>query len=137
MQKKDIPQDPSALVNYIKELCYAVGDNGTYETANSTGWDVKTNALNVAWQDIEKRIIDAKQKVEKGEASPILFFMELRLMDLGIVAAYTGFWKWTIKRHMKPNVFKRLSNSQLQKYADVFEISITDLKMENIHDFKI
>ena len=49
MDKKDIPQDHSALVNYIKELCYAVGEDGQYTTANSTGWDVKTNALNVAW----------------------------------------------------------------------------------------
>ncbi len=133
MNKKDIPQDHSALVNYIKELCYAVGEDGQYTTANSTGWDVKTNALSVAWQDIEQRIVDAHHKVVKGEASPILYFMELRLMDIGIVAAYTGFWKWTIRRHLRPEVFKGLSVKTLEKYASVFEIRTEDLKTENFH----
>lgn len=136
MNKKDIPQDHSALVNYIKELCYAVGEDGQYTTANSTGWEVKTNALSLAWQDIEQRIVDAHHKVVKGEASPILYFMELRLMDIGIVAAYTGFWKWTIKRHLKPAVFIRLDNKILSKYALVFEIDVEDLKTENFHAAK-
>jgi len=105
MNKKDIPQDHSALVNYIKELCYAVGEDGQYTTANSTGWDVKTNALNLAWQDIEQRIVTAYSQVKNREVSPILYYMELRLMDIGILSAYTGFWKWTIKRHLKPSVF--------------------------------
>jgi hypothetical protein len=130
MRKKDIPQDPSALVNYIKELCYAVDENGNYTTANSTGWEVKTTALEVAWKDIEKRILDARQKVVNREASPILYFMELRLMDMSIVSAYTGFWKWTIKRHLRPSVFKNLSVQKLRRYAEVFEIEIEDLQFD-------
>ncbi|MBS1764655.1 MAG: hypothetical protein JSS90_06780 [Bacteroidetes bacterium] len=133
MNKKDIPQDHSALVNYIRELCYAVGENGNYETANSTGWEVKTNALDVAWKDIETRIIAAKDKVLRGEASPVLFYMELRLMDMKILSGYTGFWQWTIKRHMKPEVFKKLSEAKLKKYADVFEVSMKELKMEHFN----
>jgi hypothetical protein len=133
MNKKDIPQDHSALVNYIRELCYAVGEDGKYETANSTGWEVKTTALEVAWKDIEQRILAAKEKVSRGEVSPVLFYMELRLMDMTLLSAYTGFWKWSIKRHMKPGVFKKLSQKKLAIYAEVFDVSITDLKMEYLH----
>ena len=50
------------------------------------------------------------------------------MMDLPIVAAYTGFWQWTIKRHLKPSVFKDLSDSKLQKYAEAFDISVDELK---------
>ena len=39
--------------------------------------------------------------VKKGEKSPIFYYMELRLMDLPILAAYTGFWQFNIKRHFK------------------------------------
>ncbi|HRB39588.1 MAG TPA: hypothetical protein PKX86_02610 [Bacteroidia bacterium] len=128
MNKKDIPQDHSALVNYIKELCYAVGEDGQYTTANSTGWDVKTNALNLAWQDIEQRIVTAYSQVKNREVSPILYYMELRLMDIGILSAYTGFWKWTIKRHLKPSVFVKLDNNAL-----IFEIDVEDLKTEKFN----
>src|SRR5690606_19536812 len=105
MKKNEIPQDPSVLDKFTKEICYAVDDSGKYVTEQSRGWEVKAEALGVAWKDIEARVAKAKQKVENGEASPIVYFMELKLMDLEIISAYTGFWKWRIKRHMKPNVF--------------------------------
>ncbi|MEI7597330.1 MAG: hypothetical protein WCK02_16395 [Bacteroidota bacterium] len=128
MKQTETPQDSSALDNYFKEVCYAVNDEGKYAKVLSTGWEVKTSAMNVAWNDIEKRIEDAKQKIERGEASPILFFMELRIMDIGILAAYTGFWSWQVKRHLKPSVFNKLSSKKLQKYATLFEVSIEELK---------
>jgi hypothetical protein len=49
-------------------------------------------------------------------------------MDISILSSYTGFWKWTVKRHLKPSVFKKLSDQKLQKYAEIFEISIDELK---------
>jgi hypothetical protein len=103
-------------------------------TELSSGWDVKTNALDAAWKDIEDRVAAAKQKVLQNEASPVLFFMELRLMDIGIVASYTGFWKWTIKRHLKPSVFNILSQKKLQRYAEAFNVTIDDLKKMNVHE---
>jgi hypothetical protein len=128
MKKKDIPQDLGALGKITKEVCYAVDDTGRYTTELSQGWEVKTDALGAAWQDIEQRVIAAKQKVNKKEASPLLYFMELRLMDVPIVAAYTGFWKWQVRRHMKPEVFERLSEKKLGKYAEIFEVSVEHLK---------
>jgi len=59
--------------------------------------------------------------------------MELRLMDIGILSAYTGFWKWTIKRHLKPSVFVKLDNKVLLKYALIFEIDVEDLKTEKFN----
>lgn len=128
MKKKDVPQDESGLVNFTKEVYYAENDKGDYTTELSSGWEVKSEALNVAWDDIHERVADAKAQVEEGKASPILFFMELRLMDLGLLASYTGFWKWQIKRHLKPNTFAKLSQRKLQKYAEAFNISVNELK---------
>src|ERR1700712_2169434 len=115
MKKEDIPQDYGSLSKATKEMCYAVDDNGKYVTELSTGWDVKATALSVAWKDIEERVAAAKQKVLNNEASPILYFMELRLMDLAIVGAYTGFWKWQISNHLKPSVFNKMSERKLRK----------------------
>src|SRR5258705_9653934 len=115
MKKDEIPQDLSSLGKITKELCYATDDSGRYITELSKGWDVKIKALDVAWEEIKRRIESAKEQVLKNNASPILFFMEYRLMDISILADYTGFWKWQIKRHLKPNVFNTLSNKKLTK----------------------
>jgi hypothetical protein len=129
MKKEDIPQDVGALTPVTKELTYAVDESGKYTTELSNGWEIKAKALDVAWEDVEKRIADARQKVDNKEASPLLYFIELKLMDVGIVAAYTGFWKWQVKRHLKPNVFNKLSDKKLQRYTTLFEIPIEKLKV--------
>jgi hypothetical protein len=134
MKKEEIPQDLGALGKITGEIVYAVDESGKYSTVLSNGWEVKTAALDVAWKDVEQRILAAKDKVDRREASPILFFMELRLMDVGIVSAYTGFWKWQIKRHMKYPVFEKLSEARLQKYAELFEVSVYELKTMQVHE---
>lgn len=129
MKKDEVPQDKSSLSSInMKELCYAVDENGNYTTALSEGWEPKTIALGNSMQLINERIEDAKNQVLKGEASPILYFMELHRMDEGILASYVGKWVWQVKRHFKPNVFKSLNEKLLQKYADAFGISTADLK---------
>ena len=70
MKKEEIPQDNGALNKLTKEVCYAVDSDGKYITELSTGWEVKANALDAAWQDIEQRVATAKQKVLNKEASP-------------------------------------------------------------------
>jgi hypothetical protein len=128
MKKEDVPQDVSALGKITKEVCYATDSEGKYVTELSKGWDVKITALDKAWEDIDQRIEAARQKVLNGEASPLLFFIEHGIMDISLLADYTGFWQWQIKRHLKPNVFKKLSDKKLQRYAEVFNVNVDDLK---------
>ncbi len=134
MKKEEIPQDLSSLGKITKEVCYAVDGSGKYVTELSRGWEVKINALDVAWNDIEGRKTAAKEKVRRNEASPLLFFMERALMDIPILAGYTGFWKWQIKRHLRPEVFDKLSDKKLQRYADVFNVGIENLKSMNVNE---
>jgi len=134
MKKENVPQDMGALGKITKEVCYATDSSGKYVAELSSGWDVKNGALDVAWKDVEERIAKAKQKVLNGEASPLLFFMEYRLMDIDILAGYSGFWQWQVKRHLKPNVFKKLSDKKLQKYADAFNVKVEDLKTMTVHE---
>lgn len=131
MKKKEVPQDKSSL-GYAnsRELCYAVDENGQYTTEKSSGWEPKTIALSNAIAEINQRVEDAKKKLENKETSPIEYYMELNKMDVGILASYVGMWKWRVKRHFKPKIFKNLSRKTLQKYADVFEVEIDELKFE-------
>lgn len=133
MQKKDVPQDNSNLSSKnMKELCYAVDNEGKYTTELSTGWEPKTIALANAIEEIEERIAIAKQRVKNNVTSPIEYYMEVHKMDIPILASYVGMWQWRVKRHFKPSVFKKLTNKTLQKYATVFDVSVEQLK--NIED---
>lgn len=128
MKKEEIPQDKSALEKYTRDMLYVKNSEGKYTTALSTGWEIKKVALDNAWDDINERVKMAATSVKTGEKSPIFYFMELRLMDLSLLSDYTGFWKFTIKRHIKPSIFSKLNTSQLSKYAKVFAISVDELK---------
>lgn len=129
MKKEDVPQDESTLgTKNIRELYYAVGENGDYTTELSTGWNPKTIALNNALETLEERTQAAKERVEQGISSPIEYYMELNRMDIPILAAYVGMWQWRVKRHLKPSVFRRLSDKKLQKYATTFDITVEELK---------
>jgi len=134
MKKENVPQDEGALGKITKEVCYATDSSGKYTTQLRSGWQVKSEALDVAWKEVEQRIASAKQSVLNGEASPLLFFMELRLMDMSILSDYTGYWKWQIKRHLKPEVFKKLSDRKLQKYAETFNVTVEELKTMTVNE---
>lgn len=128
MKKEELPQDKSALEVMTRELLYVKNNDGKYTTGLSTGWEVKKDALDSAWDDIHERIEKAREDVKNGVKSPVSFFMELKLMDFPVLSAYTGFWAFTIRRHMKPHIFRSLSDKKLGKYAKAFEISIEELR---------
>ena len=133
MKKNEVPQDKSNLESAnFKELCYAVDENGEYTTALSTGWSPKTIALNNAIEALNERIAASKQRVRDLKASPLVYYMELHKMDLPILASYVGIWKWRVKRHFRPAIFNTLNNKILQKYADVFDITIEELKRTDL-----
>ncbi len=133
MKKNEVPQDKSNLESAnFKELCYAVDENGEYTTELSTGWSPKTIALNNAIEALNERISASKQRVKDHKVSPLEYYMELHKMDLPILASYVGIWKWRVKRHFRPAVFKNLNNKILQKYADVFDITIEELQRTDL-----
>ncbi|WP_210148266.1 hypothetical protein [Chryseobacterium scophthalmum] len=132
MKKQDLPQDESNLQSAnMTEVLYVTDENDNYTTANSIGWDAKKAALEESMELINERIEEAKQNVANNLVSPIVYFMELNKMDVQVLAAYVNMWQWTVKRHVKPKNFKKLSDSTLKKYAEAFEISVEELKNFN------
>lgn len=129
MKKQDLPQDESNLKSAnMTEVLYVTDENDNYTTANSIGWEAKKAALEESLELIHERIEEARQDVANNTVSPIIYFMELNKMDLGVLSSYVGMWQWRVKRHTKPKVFKTLSETVLKKYADAFGISEDELK---------
>lgn len=129
MKKQDIPQDESNLKSAnMTEVLYVTDENNNYSTANSIGWEAKKAALDESMALINERIQQAKEDVAQNKVSPIIYFMEFNKMDISVLASYMGMWQWTVKRHAKPKIFNKLSDSTLKKYADTFGISVDELK---------
>ncbi len=130
MQLNEVPQDG---LNYrerdkLRKLMYAVDKDGHYTGVASVGWEAENAATKGAWDEMEEVLRETEEAVLGGKLSPIAYFMQKSLMDVALLASYAGKWQWTVRRHMKPKVFAGLSESTLSKYAEIFNITVSELK---------
>ncbi|MFA5180054.1 MAG: hypothetical protein WC405_01935 [Syntrophales bacterium] len=105
---------------------YEVDDQGKYKTTFERYDDhlVMTVPFADAFQEKAEEV---KQNVLRNESSPIEYFMYKRLLDPKALAQAMGMAVWRLKRHFKPNVFKKLDRKKLQEYAKIFKVQVDDL----------
>ena len=127
MDIKDIPQDNSKIFRGQKKVIYATR-NGNYESGTTSGWDDEEFATQQAVEELKQQTEQALQAVKNGEKSPLYYLMYKYRFDEQSLAQATGFWQWQIRRHCKPEVWVKLSQKKLEKYAEVFGVDIKELK---------
>lgn len=127
MKIKEIPQDSIKTLGGKKKALYALDENGRYTTATTTGWEVEEIVLLDALADYDRKAEEARQRVLKNRTSPIEYFMYIRRMDLTTLAQAMGLFKWQVKRHLKPEIFRKLHEPVLRQYADLLRIPIRAL----------
>ena len=129
MKIKEVPQDDiKTFKGFGTKAIYAVDENGRYARTSTSGWEAEEVVLRDVVDDFAKLAEDAKTRVFKGETSPIEYYMNKFFMDLPALAAGMGLAKWRIKRHFSPQVFNKLNDKMLQRYADFFNIELAELK---------
>jgi hypothetical protein len=126
MRLRDVPQD-KCLFGEMKEICYAVDEEGRYLLAESAGWEPANIANGEAWKSIDSATGEILARVRDGELSPLAYHMARSQMDPGLLADYTGFFRWQVRRHMKPLPFRRARRRQLERYAAIFRITVDEL----------
>ena len=129
MKVSDVPQD----LNYykdtvVRDLNYAVDEQGRYQAVVSDGWEAKDDALDLAWDDIREQCDEVLERIKKGETSPLEYHAVKNLMPINLLSSYTGFSKRTIRKHFNPANFIKLDNDTLSIYADVLRITVEELK---------
>jgi hypothetical protein len=128
MKIDEVPQDEAFLKEgKIRDVCYVTDKDGHYTRALSKGWTPKNDAIKLAWNEIFGHAEETRLKVLDGKLSPIALYMELNIMDLAILANYMELPKWKVRRHLKMKRFKKLSNEMLSKYAEILNITATEL----------
>ena len=127
MDKKNVPQDEGVFGQW-HGINYAVDESGRYVLEKTSGWEPVNTANEQAWEAVGERIAFVREKMEKGELSPVAYYMEKNLMDVKMLSNYIGISRWRVKRHLDAGVFRRLSHSLLERYAKVFGISVEQLE---------
>jgi len=120
MNVNEVPQDDEGILKAGKtrEVCYATDANGNYTQVLSLGWKPKYDAMRQAWEQVNEKTEEIRIQVLQGKLSSIAYYLEKNLMTA----------RWRVKRHLKPAVFKKLKLEVLQKYAEVFNLSVEELK---------
>ncbi len=135
MDANSVPQDDSTTYAKMQKAIYATDDDGKLKTVSSSGWDVEELVTTQALDDIDQSIKEAYEEVKTGKKSTLYFHMYERRMDLTILSQSTGFFKWTIKRDFKPDVFTSLNEKRVLVYCDVLGKTLDEIyKLPEVDD---
>jgi hypothetical protein len=127
MKKDEVPQHNAKAFEGQSKALYAIDENGEYGIVPSSGWDVEEIVLDQAIAEFEQLCEQAQNNIQLGLASTLQYHMYRCRMDETVLAQSSGFFKWQVKRHLKPKPFARLSESKKQRYAQALGISINEL----------
>ena len=129
MKVDEVPQDLKFFKGtVIRDLSYAVDENGNYKAVQSDGWAVKNDALQVTLDGIADECEEIRQQVLRHEVSPLAYHLRKGLMDEGMLADNSGVSKRTVKKLMDFDHFAEADDDTLGKIAEALRISVEQLK---------
>ena len=109
------------------KLLYAVDEQGRYVPAPCNGWEAEEIVLDQAIAEYVQQAADAWTRAKAGSGSTLEYHMFKQRMDVVLLAQSTGFFKWTVRRHLKPGAFQKLSAARRERYSDALGVTATDL----------
>ena len=129
MKTIEVPQDLQFFKdNVVRDVMYAVDENGQYKPVLSDGWSVKNDALNAVWDDIREQCEEIRSQVNMKQTSPLAYHMKKSLLTIGMLSSYADVPKRKIRKHLQYDEFFKLDEETLQKYADAMRITVEELK---------
>lgn len=128
MKLDDVPQDPDSAYGGHSKLLYAVDDKGHYQGAQSAGWEPESYSTQLAVAELQAQEAEAHAAWQRGEVSPLKCLMYRYRMDEAALAQIAGLWQWRVRRHFRPEVYRRLSDALLARYAEAFGLSVDELR---------
>ena len=129
MKVKEVPQDNT--VEYyegIKRACYAVNEEGKYVIVPSNGWNEEEIINGLAVNELAVNLEKTRKAVLEGVKSPLAYHMERRQMIPDILGKTAGIAAFRVKRHCRREIFAKLKDSLLERYAKALAITLEELK---------
>lgn len=128
MKEKDLYID-----NKIHEIIlFAEKEDESYAPIVCGSYAVKHH-LEDFFQMKENLDRSLREDLKQGKISPVFYYMQMQDMGPGDLAKRIGISKRKLRKHFLPEVFEKLDEITLQKYAVVFGVSIDRIRDIN-HD---
>jgi len=123
----EVPKEANATLEGVQKVMYAKNDQGEFERYNY-GSSVEEFATKIAVEEYELLKQECLEQIKQGITSPIAYFMYENRMDLPTLSSAVGMFQFRVKRHLRMSVFQKMSDTLLEKYAEVFNINLQELK---------
>jgi len=123
MKKNEVPQQNAKAFMGHSKVLYALDEQGRYAPTPCNGWEAEEIVLDQAIAEFQRRAAAAWQRARQGVGSALEYHMYRQRMDLVLLAQSTGFFKWRVRRHLRPGVFEKLSDQCRQHYAEALGLA--------------
>jgi hypothetical protein len=127
VKKGEVPQQNAKAFMGHSKLLYAVDEQGRYTPAPCNGWEAEEIVLDQAIAEYVRQAQDAWQRAKAGSTSTLEYHMFKQRMDVVLLAQSTGFFKWRVRRDLRPGAFQKLSAARRERYSDALGILAADL----------
>lgn len=119
MKEQDLFVDykPQQLIYYVEK------DDASYGPLLSGSY-LSKNFLDDYYEKMEKLEKSLREQLNKGEISPVYYYMILQGFGEGDLAKRAGVTKRKLKLHFQIKYFAKLRLSQIKKYAEAFDVPV-------------
>lgn len=127
MKIEDIPLEKNSLLNGQQKVMYAQNNLNSFERVPYASFMEEFATQNAVDEFITLQN-EALSEIKAGISSPIKYFMYKNRMDLPTLCGHIGIFCFRVKRHLLMKHFLKLDESLLKRYADIFDITLDELK---------
>jgi hypothetical protein len=128
VKKDEVPQDRVSALGGQRKLMYAIDDKGDYTGVVSAGWEAEDESTMAAIREIDRLRNEALVRAREGKTSPLEYHMYARRMEPATLSQTTGWPEWRIRRHFRPEIFRKLPAGMMARYVDALKLSVDQLK---------
>ena len=114
--KLDLPP----LVLYVEKV------DGSYGRIESVSY-LTDHYLDDYLDKLKKWDNDLKEQLDKGEISPVYYYMIMLELGEGDLASRVGISRRKLKKHFKMEAFEKINLRMLKAYANVFDVPVSNM----------
>lgn len=107
-------------------ILYVEKEDGSFGPIR-TGSYLTKNYIDDYFEKRQKLEASLKEQISNGLISPISFYITMEDLTVSELASRVGISRRKVRKHIQPRSFEDIPLFLLRKYAEVFNVSISDL----------